>query len=66
MSRWKMQPLGWRRLELLNPPEEDVPMEELLAKDEKELPMPRFPCSPLGGGHAWMPGKTPSGRGAGS
>ena len=26
-------------LELLNPPEEDVPM-ELLAKDEKELPMP--------------------------
>ena len=27
-------------LELLNPPEEDVPMEELLAKDEKELPMP--------------------------
>ena len=30
-------------LELLNPPEEDVPMEELLAKDEKELPMPRFP-----------------------
>ena len=30
-------------LELLNPPEEDVPMEELLAKDEKELPTPRFP-----------------------
>ena len=30
-------------LELLNPPEEDVPMEELLMKDEKELPMPRFP-----------------------
>ena len=29
-------------LELLNPPEEDVPMEELLATDEKELPMPRF------------------------
>ena len=27
-------------LELLNPPEEDVPIEELLAKDEKELPMP--------------------------
>ena len=26
-------------LELLNPPEEDVPMEELLAKDEEELPM---------------------------
>ena len=32
-------------LELLNPPEEDVPMEELLAKDEKELPMPRFPSA---------------------
>ena len=31
--------------ELLNPPEEDVPMEELLAKDEKELPMPRFPLA---------------------
>ena len=30
-------------LELLNPPEEDVPMEELLAKDEKELLMNRFP-----------------------
>ena len=30
-------------LELLNPPEEDV--EELLAKDEKELPMPRFPSA---------------------
>ena len=30
-------------LELLNPPEE--PMEELLAKDEKELPMPRFPSA---------------------
>ena len=30
-------------LELLNRPEEDVPMDELLAKDEKELPMPRFP-----------------------
>ena len=29
-------------LELLNPPEEDVPMEDLVAKDEKELPMPRF------------------------
>ena len=41
MSRWKMQPLKW----LLNPPEEDVPMEELLAKDEKELPMPRFPSA---------------------
>ena len=27
------------------PPEEDVPMEELLAKDEKELPMPRFPSA---------------------
>ena len=26
-------------LELLNPPEEDVPMEELLTKDEEELPM---------------------------
>ena len=32
-------------LELLNPPEEDVPMEELLHKDEKELPMPRFPSA---------------------
>ena len=30
-------------MELLNPPEEDVPMEELLAKDEKELPTPGFP-----------------------
>ena len=29
-------------LELLNPPEEDVP---ILAKDEKELPMPRFPSA---------------------
>ena len=35
----------WAFLELLNPPEEDVPMEELLAKDEKELPMPRFPSA---------------------
>ena len=32
-------------LELLNPPEEDVPMEELLAKDKKELAMPRFPSA---------------------
>ena len=64
MSRWKMQPLGWRRcrrpsdtppVELLNPPEEDVPMEELLAKDENAWRRP-----------VWMPGKTPSGRGAGS
>ena len=51
-------------LELLNPPEEDVPMEELLAKDEKELPTPRFP--PDAARFAWIPGKTPSGRGAGS
>ena len=51
-------------LELLNPPEEDVPMEELLAKDEKELPMPRL--QPAWRRPAWMYGKTPSGRGAGS
>ena len=43
-------------LELLNPPEEDVPMEELLAKDEKELPMP-LGCSPLGGGPPGCPGR---------
>ena len=50
-------------LELLNPPEEDVPMEELLAKDEKELPML---LQPAWRKPAWIPEKTPSGRGAGS
>ena len=54
-------------LELLNPPEEDVPMEELLAKDEKELPTPSFPrLQPAWRRPAWILGKTPSGRGAGS
>ena len=34
-------------------------MEELLAKDEKELPMPRFffGCSPLGGDPPGCPGR---------
>ena len=51
-------------LELLNPLEEDVPMEELLAKDEKEPGSPWL--QPAWRRPAWMPGKTPSGRGAGS
>ena len=49
---------------LTRPPEEDVPIKKLLAKDEKELPMPRL--QPVWRRPAWMPGKTPSGRGAGS
>ena len=35
-------------LELLHPPEEDVPMEELLAEDEEERPVPRFPSAAAG------------------
>ena len=55
-------------LELLNPPEEDVPMEELLAKDEKELPMPRLGGPPGYPGRrqvAEAPGADGEGQGAG-
>ena len=55
-------------LELLNPPEEDVIMEELLAKREgaADAQVPLGWLQPAWRRPAWMPGKTPSGRGAGS
>ena len=53
-------------LELLNPPEEDVPMEELLGT-RRSCRCPGSPwLQPAWRRPAWMPGKTPSGRGAGS
>ena len=46
-------------LELRNPPEEDVPMEELLAKDREGAADAQVPlsCSPLGGGPPGCPGR---------
>ena len=53
-------------LELLNPPEEDVPMEELLAKDEEERPVPLGPPGyPERRQVAEAPGADGEGQGAG-